>query len=459
MGARGQKPRMTDAVIVVPGIMGSELVNAKGTVVWGMSGRVLGKAWLNGKMDALRVTEDELAGNSRLRATRLLRVPAFMPILRGIEPYSLLLDRLADLTVDPRAIAEFPYDWRLSIEHNAGLLVKRCHSHLDAWRALVVSRKYGDPDEVRIVIVAHSMGGLVAQFATELLSARPLVRRIITLGTPFFGSINAVQMLATGTGAPIPKRAGRALAVTCPGVYDLLPRYKCVTQVAPTGPDSNLELVSTRLLTPDDIASIGANLQFANEAHERHARLASTFTGTHAIPVSTLVGADQPTLQSLTLDAGACDFHSSLLGVDHSGDGTVYRQAAAPVGVVSFPLPQRHGTLAKTAEAITFVRDKLLGADTGPPLGTRPIGLDLPSEISVGQVLEVKVSGTDDPVGVGVTTIDVDTGVRTKWAPGVRQDGHLMFTRAGLPAGLHRVEVKAGGFSAVSELLLVWGGA
>jgi hypothetical protein len=119
-------------------------------------------------------------------------------------------------------------------------------------------------------------------------------------------------------------------------------------------------------------------------------------------------------------------------------------------------LPQRHGALAKTAEAITFVRDRLVGADTGPPLGTRPIGLDLPSAVGAGQVIEVEVSGTDDPVGVEVTSIDLDTGARTRWAPGMPRDGSLLFTRVGLRSGLHRVEVNAGGFSPVSELMLVW---
>jgi hypothetical protein len=66
------------------------------------------------------------------------------------------------------------------------------------------------------------------------------------------------------------------------------------------------------------------------------------------------------------------------------------------------------------------------------------------------------VSGTNDPVGVQVTSTDLDTGAGTRWAAGTPRGGSLWFTRAGLRPGLHRVEVKAGGFSAVSELILVW---
>jgi pimeloyl-ACP methyl ester carboxylesterase len=434
--------------------MGSELVDAHGTVVWGLNIRALGQAWATGRMDGLTVTDDDLAGRPQLRPSRLLRVPAFLPGLHGIEPYTALLRRLTDeVAIDPRAVGEFAYDWRLSVEHNGKLLAGRCSEHLDNWRAVVASAGYADPAEVRIVLVAHSMGGLVARYATEVENARTLVRRIVTLGTPYFGAVKAVQMLATGQGAPVPQRAARRLAVTCPGVYDLLPRYKCVTALIGT---TDAATVQPRLLTPDDVAAVGASRQLAVEAADRYSRLGQAAGAESAVPISVLVGAEQPTLQSLSISSGECRFERTLLGIDHGGDGTVYRQAAAPLGATAFPLPQRHGALAKTAEAITFVRDKLVGADTGPPLGTRPIGLDLPSAAGAGQVIEVEVSGTDDPVGVDVTSTDLDTGARTRWAPGTPRDGSLWFTRAGLRPGLHRIEVKAGGFSAVSELILVW---
>jgi len=454
VGSRDLMPTTTDAVLLVPGIMGSELVDVDGTVVWGLSVRALGVAWVTGRMDGLKVTDDDLAGRPRLRPSRLLRVPAFMPGLHGIEPYTALLRRLSDeVAIDPRAVGEFAYDWRLSVEYNGKLLAKRCSEHLDNWRAIVASEGYADPAEVRIVLVAHSMGGLVARYATEVENARALVRRIVTLGTPYFGAVKAAQMLATGQGAPIPQGAARRIAVTSPGVYDLLPRYKCVT--AHTG-TTDAATVPLRLLKPDDVAAVGASRQLAAEASDRSSRLDQAAGAESAVPISVLVGADQPTLQSLSISSGGCHFERTLLGIDHGGDGTVYRQAAAPLGATAFPLPQRHGALAKVAEAITFVRDKLIGADTGPPLGTRPIGLDLPSAARAGQVIDVEVSGTGDPVGVQVTSTDLDTGARTSWAAGTPRHGSLLFTRAGLRPGLHRVEVKAGGFSAVSELILVW---
>src|SRR5215470_4277468 len=84
-----------DAVVVLPGIMGSELVEAAtGTVLWGLAdpGWYV-KAWTSGRsLRALAVTDAERKGRpGRVQATRTLRFPAFAPFLRGFEPYTELL--------------------------------------------------------------------------------------------------------------------------------------------------------------------------------------------------------------------------------------------------------------------------------------------------------------------------------------------------------------------------------
>jgi hypothetical protein len=451
-----------DAVVVVPGIMGSELVDADGEVIWGLSPKVLAKAWLTARMNGLLVSEADLEGRPRLRPTRLLRSPAFLPGFHGLEPYSSLLRRLSEeIAIDPRAVSEFAYDWRLSIEHNARLLVTRCSEHLERWRSIVATARYCDPAEVRVALVCHSMGGLVARYAENVLDARSMVSRTITLGTPFFGSVKALQMLASGKGAPVPQRAARGLALTCPGVYDLLPRYRCVVGGPSSGQSSGQDWTTSpaadaRLLSVEDVVSLGGRKELANAAAARHARLTASTSAGDAGILYPLVGAQQPTLQSVFIHDGECAFAESLQGVDHGGDGTVYRQAAAPPGSVAFPLPQRHGALAKTAETITFVRDKLIGADTGPPLGTRPVGLRVPADVPAGKPFEVWVSGTNDPAGVAVTSTELDNGGRTNWSAGRRRDSQLLFMAPSLRPGLHRVEVKSGGYSAVSEIMLVW---
>ena len=457
--AEGKAPVTADAVLVVPGIMGSELVDADGNTQWGLKPGLLARAWLTRRMDILHVTQEEIAGERRLLATRLLRVPGYMPLLGGLEPYGALLARVAQKAVDPRAVAEFPYDWRLSIDVNAAELVSRCERHLEAWRGVVAEQRYADPAEVRVVIVAHSMGGLVGRYAIEVLGLGTLVRRLITLGTPYFGAVKALAMLASGEGAPVPRRAARQLALTCPGVYDLLPRYRCIKRAgvgdrrsAATGADLSQPL---RLLKHYDVTAVGGDGELAGAAADRWQRLGLRDGSAASTAMSLLAGAEQPTKQSVIIDSGACQFLDSLAGEDHGGDGTVYRQAAAPRGQDASPLPQRHGSLAKSPEALTFVAEKLVGADTGPPLApTRKIGVDVSDMVSAGERVEARVTGSDDPVGLTVESVDLETGVRTRWPPGSVEDGSLRYRRS-LAPGLHRVEVKAGGFSAISDVVLV----
>lgn len=65
-------------------------------------------------MDGLAVTDDGLAGRStRVRATGLLALPAFSPVLAGLEPYTQLVRAVRGVVTDRAAVLEFAYDWRL----------------------------------------------------------------------------------------------------------------------------------------------------------------------------------------------------------------------------------------------------------------------------------------------------------------------------------------------------------
>jgi hypothetical protein len=449
MGASGAGvPVTTDAVVVVPGIMGSELVDETGEVCWGLKPLLLGKAWLTRRLDVLRVTEADQAGGRRLRPTRLLRVPGYMPMLGGLEPYTYLLARVAERGVDRRAVTEFPYDWRLSIAFNAAELVRQCEQHLDGWRRVVAAQRYADPAEVRLVIVAHSMGGLVTRYAIEQLGLGELLRQVITLGTPFYGAVKAVKILSTGEGVPLPRVAARNLAATCPGIHDLLPRYRCLSR------HDRLEHLAVT-----DLARLGVSKDLAQAAADRWSllRLTDAPRLADSVPHHATVGAEQPTAQSILMRAGVADFLDSLDNVDHGGDSTVYRGSAAPPGLTAVPLPQKHGTLARSPEAVTVVVDKLVGADAGPPLGTRRLSADIPDIVAAGVPVTVRVHVADEsPIGVSVTSTALDTGVPTEWGFGVpAEGGTLRFIRPGLRPGLHRVQVKAGGYSGVSDILLV----
>lgn len=449
LGSPVTDARSRDAVIVIPGIMGSELVDAaSGRVLWGLADpRWYVSAWTGGHaLDALAVTEAERAGDlGRVRATRLLRVPVFAPVLRGVEPYTDLLAGLRRAVAHPDAVVEFAYDWRLSVAYNAGRLADLAQAQLARWRA----HPQGSRD-ARLVLVAHSMGGLIARYFTGVLGDGGAVRATVTLGTPFYGSVKVAHILSTGRGAPLPlpRRRLRALALTLPGLYDLLPAYRCVDDAD-----------TARRLTPGDVAGIGGDPELAEQAQARQSRLA-TVDGGGLWP---LIGVEQPTMQSLTLADGVADTHLYTLlpgrdgGVrreDRGGDSTVYRDAAAPPGPAPQHLPQKHAALARSPEALAHARAVISREPLGPWLGRTALGIDVPDVVAVGAPFEVSVSTVDDPAVASCRVVEAGTGLQVARPVFARRDGGLAAALVLARPGVYRVEVKGGGFSAVTDLVL-----
>lgn len=446
-------------MLVVPGIMGSELVEqTSGETLWGLRDpRWYVSAWTSGRsLQALRLTEAERAGQyGRVKPTRLLKFPAFTPLLQGFEPYTTLIRGIRSVVLHEDAVAEFPYDWRLPVVHNAALLADTARRHLDAWRTHHVQRaaRRADTDDqdARLLIVAHSMGGMLARQLTAIPGGTDGVRATITLGTPFYGAVKAALMMNSGRGGPVPLpyRRLQKLAVTLPGVYDLLPTYRCVDDGS-----------SARALTINDVVGLGGDTDLARAAAQRQGT-ASDLTPVGHIQV---VGAHQPTWQSLTLRDGhvsgqqyTCKLaaHGLIERIDLGGDGTVYRESAQLPGTFAMPLAQSHGAIAKTNEAVLIVTDALTDRRTGPWLGAGEIGAALPDVVPPGEVFEIRLSGVDHPRDVGCRIVDVETNRRITGPVVVRGEGDCL-ALATLPApGLYRVEVTGGGISSLSQLILV----
>jgi len=445
-----------DAVVVVPGIMGSELVDVtSGRVLWGLADpRWYVSAWTTGKsLQALALSPEERAGRyGRVRASRLLRFPAFAPVLAGFAPYTRLLAGLRAVTCHPDAVAEFPYDWRLPVTHNGQQLADFAAGHLDRWQTHPVheAARRADRDEqpARLVVVAHSMGGLVAAQACQDGRLAGSVRAVLTVGTPFFGAPKAALLLGCGGGGlPLPRARVRRLAVGLPGVYDLLPTYRCVTDGE-----------SARRLTAADVAGLGGDADLATASLTASALCLPT---TQAALVQ-VAGAHQPTVQALTVDAGTVVGHrftyqptaGGVGQVDVGGDGTVPRQSAALPGVVVLPLAQSHGAVASCAEAVLVAQDVLTDRRTGPWQGAGELGLDLPDVVTTGEPYQVAVNGVDRPTDATCAVVDLGTGLRVDTPALGWRNGTVVGTGQPLPPGLHEVRVDGGGASPVTQLLM-----
>jgi pimeloyl-ACP methyl ester carboxylesterase len=190
-------PADAPRVIIVPGIMGSNLGSTRtaplpNDILW---------------LDPVDIETGQL---------QRLKLPAQVPIVSlGIVLYSYLRLKL-HLRIAGFAPVFHDYDWRLGIDE----LGKGLATRLEGENA------------GRVMIVAHSMGGLVTRAAMATANGGQ-VERVVLLGAPNLGSFAPVQALR-GTYAVVRKIARLALQQsaemlaadvfkTFPSLYHLLP--------------------------------------------------------------------------------------------------------------------------------------------------------------------------------------------------------------------------------------------
>ena len=265
--------QLDNVVVVLPGIMGSVLRDAHGDDVWELSaGSILKGVFgrLRG-LKALQLPEgigDDHPGDG-------VTAPALMPdmhVVPGIWTVTIGYDRLHKWFADTFDIVEFdpntperaanylrfPYDWRLSNRYNAQQLRKTVEPILERFRA-----QPGRAD-AKLVFVGHSMGGLVARYYTDVLGGHEITAKVITLGTPHRGAINALDSLVNG----VRKGIGpigldlTGLARSLPALHQLLPEYACIES-----PNGLLKTTETTL--PGlDTAMVADAMRFHDELRD-----------------------------------------------------------------------------------------------------------------------------------------------------------------------------------------------
>jgi pimeloyl-ACP methyl ester carboxylesterase len=193
-------PDGAQRVIVVPGIMGSQLGLHRQRplphdILW---------------LDPIDI------GVGRLTA---LRLPARAPIVSlGVVLYSYLKLKL-HLRANGFAPLFHDYDWRLSVDELGLALAARI-------------RAAPDP----VMIVAHSMGGLVSRAALTA-PGTDRVQRLVLLGTPNLGSFaplqalrgtySVVRKIARLVGTDSPESLANDIFNSFPSLYQMLPSDKC----------------------------------------------------------------------------------------------------------------------------------------------------------------------------------------------------------------------------------------
>ncbi|WP_171064034.1 lipase/acyltransferase domain-containing protein [Actinomadura soli] len=374
-GAAGAKPMprsVPHLLVFVPGIGGSALRAADGTLIWGLSGDMLNRP--------VRLAE-RLAGPSNglfdpdyddgVRPGGLMAV-SIPGLTRKLGAYQSVRAMLAaNFVLREHNYAEFCYDWRRSVEFSAELLAKEIRERLSALRL----RRPG----AKVVIIAHSMGGLVARQYLQALDGTEDCARVITHGTPFRGSVKALDYLVNGPKLG-PLRFGFIAATMrrVPALYELLPIYRTVVDrrnPMPVPAQRVVDIVEALGLEREQVGQVHRSREFLralNEPHERAQRL------------QPLVGYGVGTAQQAELYDGrlVVSERADLLPGEYSvsgGDGTVPALSARPGGAKNVTVRydnQSHmgmmtgrAPLRKLWFAVHEVLDDLLTHD--PALGPR----------------------------------------------------------------------------------------
>ena len=249
-------------VVVIPGILGSKLVNPRteqklwGSFTYGAAdadfpegareialpmelgvplGQLRDEAVADGALDYLVADVGPF---------RNIKIGAYVHIMMALaagqyRDQSLGESGAIDYGGQHYTCFQYPYDWRRDISESAAAL----HAQIEeAQRRVREGRGLADDAPVRVDVVAHSMGGLVLRYYLRY-GAVPLpddgsvpaptwagaehVERAYLIGTPSGGSVSSLTQLVSGLNLnPVFPNYRPSILGTMPAVYQLLPRVR-----------------------------------------------------------------------------------------------------------------------------------------------------------------------------------------------------------------------------------------
>ncbi len=229
-------------VVVIPGILGSELINPKtGEKVWPSAFRT--------KEEGLPISANLEANRDDLVPGKIVETAKLAKLLPEVYVYRDLLEALRryagyregdwenpGVDGDQDTFYVFAYDWRRDNVTNARELVRRLQRLKDKLQR----------QDLKFNIVAHSMGGLIARYAAMYGDAdlpagddaiQPTwpgaahIAKIVMIGVPNEGSADAFATLVEGYSVteglrrrvPLLNKLTAEDAARTPSVFQLLP--------------------------------------------------------------------------------------------------------------------------------------------------------------------------------------------------------------------------------------------
>jgi pSer/pThr/pTyr-binding forkhead associated (FHA) protein len=310
LDAPGKPNRGRHPVIVIPGFLGSNLWLGS-EKVWPNARNLIRRA------DILAYRED-----SKLEARGLVDEVVIIPNFIKQEQYGSLIYYLEEALGYERGkdLLEFAYDFRQDVRISARQLAQA----VEDWGV-------AEP----VTIVAHSMGSLVSRYYVDRLGGHKRVERLALLGGPHLGAPRAVGQLGNKADLfpfGIMGDKLRAILMTFPSVYQLLPEYPCSTDQH--GNEINW-LSEINWLPESCTPHLKAAAEFRAEMR-----------GRNTVPTVCIFGYG---LKTATAVRAQRDANGKLSGIEEcyekSGDGVVPELSATIQGADVHPIRQYHGTL------------------------------------------------------------------------------------------------------------------
>jgi pimeloyl-ACP methyl ester carboxylesterase len=323
-------------VVVIPGIMGSELISVDRG---GAQDRIWVQVYrlITGRLDRLRLNEAGLAEHNPdydVRATGILK-----------RYYGELLLSLSENW----RVRTFWYDWRKDLNVSADGL----NAQLSGWF-----------DDAPVHIVAHSMGGLVARTFMMRHEDRwnkmsvgdgRSVGRLIMLGTPNHGSY-AIPQAITGIATMVKRLAMLDLTHNTTELLQVLNSFVGSYQMLP----SHLRVSGIhRLYEAETYRGWGASQSRLDKAKKHHEDLQSAVAPERMLYVA---GRDQATFGGINdLDnLGKLEAYD----VTTRGDGTVPHELGLLDDVETYYVEEEHGNLTSNPRILSALDELLTTGET-----------------------------------------------------------------------------------------------
>jgi pimeloyl-ACP methyl ester carboxylesterase len=460
-----------DVFVLLPGIAGSVL-QKDGKDIFGLTASAGFQAVFSGgkSIQSLRLPKDastrtlDIADESPLlpvwddgvTADRLADDAHLIPGLWKIDGYTKIRRFMCSrFKLDHgQSYHEFAYDWRHDNRFSAQQLAIKARAWLE--------RRREQHPHARLVLVAHSMGGLVARYFLEVLGGWRVTRSLITFGTPYRGSLSAVDYVANGY-----KKLGGLIDLTdliCsfPSVHQLLTIYPCVDTGASMARITEMPEVLSRL-SPAEIAAareFHRQIEDAVVCNNRDENYRS-----HGYTIRQVVGTGQPTYQSGRWDGHRLTMMCEYAGEDMSGDGTVARVAASPQEFNddkdALFSNDKHASLQNAQGVHTQLDCWINQYDLGDFKAIAPVTVSV-------DAADIHTAG--EPIGVRLTPSSATLDIRASltWVGGPREpvqrssvveipiaEDALELEFSASEPGVYRLSVDGAEIDAISDLVVV----